>query len=77
MLEGVGFFGGLLFGLVFSAVIMSPFYLFFSWLGKKLETPQEREAALERKYGVDYRIHCEKKFGKRWRTVCRVDYSDV
>jgi hypothetical protein len=46
------------------------------WLST-FDTPQMREAALERKYGVDYRIHCEKKFGKNWRTVCKVDYSDV
>ena len=77
MLEDVGFFGGLLLGLVFSAVIMSPFYLFFSWLKNKLETPQDRERKLQLKYGVDYRIHCENKFGKNWRTVCKVDYSDV
>ena len=74
MLEDVGFLGGLLFG----TAIIAPFYFAFSaFINWASDTPQRREAALERKYGVDYRIHCEKKFGKNWRTVCKVDYSDV
>jgi len=63
-----------LFGFLIAGI---PLWMLNVWLSSWLnDNPQYRENKLREKYGVDYRIHCEKKFGKNWRKICKVDYSE-
>ena len=65
-------------GFLVTMAIGLPIVLYFIyWMDKVSETPAIRERRLREMYGPDYRIHLEKKYGPEWRTICRVDYSDV